>query len=204
MTSGGLPHSGTRGSTPADGSPRLFAAFRALHRPSTPRHPPCARRSSAAMLAHDAEPTGSTHVHHSALVKDPRPSRASSEPSTATTAPDASHEPRTQPTKLDSTKNGPLSGRITRTRASRSPYTSLFSSTITSVRIALLHIPAVRAEPLIVLPTDRSVSRARTLAIRATSVLEPLQPPDSRRTARAPCPRRSISISTPIPRPSRV
>ena len=94
MTSGGLPHSGTRGSTPADGSPRLVAAFRALHRPSTPRHPPCARRSSAAMLAHDAEPTGSTHVHHSALVKDPRPSRASSEPSTATRAPDASHEPR--------------------------------------------------------------------------------------------------------------
>jgi hypothetical protein len=47
MTSGGLPHSGTRGSTPADGSPRLVAAFRALHRPSTPRHPPCARPSSA-------------------------------------------------------------------------------------------------------------------------------------------------------------
>jgi hypothetical protein len=71
MTSGGLPHSGTRGSTPADGSPRLVAAFRALHRPSTPRHPPCARPSSAIALAHDAEPTGSTHVHHSALVKDP-------------------------------------------------------------------------------------------------------------------------------------
>ncbi len=49
MTSGGLPHSGTRGSTPADGSPRLVAAFRALHRPSTPRHPPCAHSSSAAM-----------------------------------------------------------------------------------------------------------------------------------------------------------
>ncbi len=93
MTSGGLPHSGTRGSTPADGSPRLVAAFRALHRPSTPRHPPCARRSSATMLAHAAEPTGSTHVHHSALVNVPEAQRTSSEP------PDhhghgASHDPR--------------------------------------------------------------------------------------------------------------
>ena len=75
MTPGGLPHSGTRGSTPADGSPRLVAAFRALHRPSTPRHPPCARRSSAIALAHDAEPTGSTHVTttlHLSTNRDPR------------------------------------------------------------------------------------------------------------------------------------
>jgi hypothetical protein len=46
MTSGGLPHSGTRGSKPAGDSPRTFVAFHALHRPSAPRHPPCARSSS--------------------------------------------------------------------------------------------------------------------------------------------------------------
>ena len=43
----GLPHSGISGSTPADGSPKLFAAFHALHRLVTPRHPPCAFPSSA-------------------------------------------------------------------------------------------------------------------------------------------------------------
>ena len=61
MTSAGLPHSGIPGSTPADGSPRLFAAFHALHRLMTPRHPPCAFPSSAPALTHDAKPTGSTH-----------------------------------------------------------------------------------------------------------------------------------------------
>jgi hypothetical protein len=47
MTPGGLPHSGIRGSTPADGYPRLIAAFHALHRLVAPRHPPCALNSSA-------------------------------------------------------------------------------------------------------------------------------------------------------------
>ena len=47
MTPGGLPHSGIRGSMPADGSPRLNAAFHALHRLVAPRHPPCALISSA-------------------------------------------------------------------------------------------------------------------------------------------------------------
>ena len=47
MTPGGLPHSGIRGSTPADGSPRLFAAIHALLRLVAPRHPPCALSSSA-------------------------------------------------------------------------------------------------------------------------------------------------------------
>ena len=44
---GGLPHSDIRGSKPAGGSPRLFAAIHVLHRHSVPRHPPCALLSSA-------------------------------------------------------------------------------------------------------------------------------------------------------------
>ena len=39
---GGFPHSGTRGSTVACTSPRLFAACHALLRLLLPRHPPCA------------------------------------------------------------------------------------------------------------------------------------------------------------------
>ena len=42
MTLAGFPHSGTPGSAPTCGSPRLFAACRALLRLSVPRHPPCA------------------------------------------------------------------------------------------------------------------------------------------------------------------
>ena len=45
MTLEGLPHSGIFGSTPACGSPKLFAANHALLRLSTPRHPPCALSS---------------------------------------------------------------------------------------------------------------------------------------------------------------
>jgi hypothetical protein len=41
----GFPHSGISGSTPADGSPKLIAVNRALHRLLTPRHPPCALSS---------------------------------------------------------------------------------------------------------------------------------------------------------------
>ena len=37
-----MPHSEIPGSTPACGSPRLFAAFRVLLRHLAPRHPPCA------------------------------------------------------------------------------------------------------------------------------------------------------------------
>ena len=108
MTSGGLPHSGTRGSTPADGSPRLVAAFRALHRPSTPRHPPCARRSSASMLAHDAEPTGSTHVHHSALVNVPETPASLVRAIHRHHGGDASHEPRLDLfNDFTANKNGP-------------------------------------------------------------------------------------------------
>jgi hypothetical protein len=42
MTLAGFPHSGITGSTPACGSPMLFAAYHALPRLSVPRHPPCA------------------------------------------------------------------------------------------------------------------------------------------------------------------
>ncbi len=42
MTLAGFPHSGISGSLPTCGSPKLFAAYRALLRLSVPRHPPCA------------------------------------------------------------------------------------------------------------------------------------------------------------------
>jgi hypothetical protein len=55
MTLAGFPHSGTPGSTPTCGSPRLFAACRALLRLSVPRHPPCALVSlDRIALAHPA------------------------------------------------------------------------------------------------------------------------------------------------------
>ena len=41
----GLPHSETHGSKPICGSPWLFAAYRVLHRPRAPRHPPYALSS---------------------------------------------------------------------------------------------------------------------------------------------------------------
>ena len=42
MTLYGFPHSDTFGSLPACGSPKLFAAYRVLHRLLAPRHPPYA------------------------------------------------------------------------------------------------------------------------------------------------------------------
>ena len=42
MTPCGLLHSDIPGSQPVCGSPRLFAAYRVLHRPPVPRHSPCA------------------------------------------------------------------------------------------------------------------------------------------------------------------
>ena len=47
----GLPHSEIPGSKPVCGSPRLFAAYRVLHRLSAPRHPPCTL-SSLTKLEH--------------------------------------------------------------------------------------------------------------------------------------------------------
>src|SRR5690606_27604843 len=40
--SAGFPHSGILGSQLVCSSPRLIAAYHALHRLSMPRHPPCA------------------------------------------------------------------------------------------------------------------------------------------------------------------
>ena len=76
ITRAGLPHSETRGSRPVDGSPRLFAVPRVLHRPSAPRHPPRAPCRSAPPRG-GPEPPGSRPrdpgppalSHHSPLVK---------------------------------------------------------------------------------------------------------------------------------------
>ena len=43
MKGTGFPHSEISGSKPADGSPKLIAVFRVLHRLMMPRHPSCAR-----------------------------------------------------------------------------------------------------------------------------------------------------------------
>ena len=43
MRVAGLPHSEISGSKPVDGSPKLVAVFRVLHRLLMPRHPSCAR-----------------------------------------------------------------------------------------------------------------------------------------------------------------
>lgn len=51
IISGGFPHSGILGSTPACGSPRLFAARYALLRLLAPRHPPYALISLTAAVA---------------------------------------------------------------------------------------------------------------------------------------------------------
>jgi hypothetical protein len=45
MSLEGLPHSGIFGSKPVCGSPKLFAAYHALHRLLAPRHSPCALSS---------------------------------------------------------------------------------------------------------------------------------------------------------------
>ena len=50
ITPRGFPHSGIRGSQPACGSPRLFAACHALRRFLAPRHPPSALLSLTTAL----------------------------------------------------------------------------------------------------------------------------------------------------------
>src|SRR6267142_2926553 len=45
MTPAGFPHSDIPGSKLICSSPRLFAAYRVLHRLLVPRHPPCALSS---------------------------------------------------------------------------------------------------------------------------------------------------------------
>src|SRR3954468_4200455 len=75
MALAGFPHSGTPGSTPTCGSPRLFAACRALLRLSVPRHPPCALvrltgyASRAASLQRvDTQPTDPSWTYVGARV----------------------------------------------------------------------------------------------------------------------------------------
>lgn len=75
---GGFPHSGIHGSTPACGSPWLFAACHALHRLLRPRHPPLALSSLATKLSkiilpiHFALARGYRAIPYS-LVKDQFP-----------------------------------------------------------------------------------------------------------------------------------
>jgi hypothetical protein len=57
---GGLPHSGIFGSRPVSGSPKLIAAVHALHRLSSPRHPPYALRSLTVVRRRGHDPP---HTH---------------------------------------------------------------------------------------------------------------------------------------------
>jgi hypothetical protein len=56
---GGLPHSDIHGSTPARGSPWLFAACHVLHRLLVPRHPP-----NALLIRDTPDPDRRIQVHH--------------------------------------------------------------------------------------------------------------------------------------------
>ena len=74
----GLPHSDIHGSTPARGSPWLFAACHVLHRLLVPRHPPNALialeisptltakaiTTKAAQAGHEPPCTGTIHTQH--------------------------------------------------------------------------------------------------------------------------------------------
>src|SRR5580692_4598628 len=55
---GGLPHSDIHGSTPARGSPWLFAACHVLHRLLVPRHPP------NALIMLEIAPQAAAQGHH--------------------------------------------------------------------------------------------------------------------------------------------
>ena len=76
MTLAGFPHSGIAGSMLTCSSPTLFAAYRALHRLSVPRHPPCAllsldRICSLALVRSEAlRPTYSPSHTLGALEQD--------------------------------------------------------------------------------------------------------------------------------------
>jgi hypothetical protein len=56
---GGLPHSDIHGSTPARGSPWLFAACHVLHRLLVPRHPP-----NALLILDTLDVIPKSNVHH--------------------------------------------------------------------------------------------------------------------------------------------
>ena len=73
---GGLPHSETHGSTPARGSPWLFAACHVLRRLLVPRHPP-----SALLARGNAEPApGSPQGPGRHPAQEPPPARPESGP----------------------------------------------------------------------------------------------------------------------------
>jgi hypothetical protein len=76
MTAAGFPHSGITGSTPACGSPMLFAAYHALPRLSVPRHPPCALvrlTGSLSLWIRTPSTSKSTHTLPSGAPKHPLP-----------------------------------------------------------------------------------------------------------------------------------
>src|SRR5215211_6247292 len=63
MTAAGFPHSGISGSLPTCGSPKLFAAYRALPRLSVPRHPPCALFRLTGYAHLPVDPRGYPRTH---------------------------------------------------------------------------------------------------------------------------------------------
>jgi hypothetical protein len=73
---GGLPHSDTHGSTPARGSPWLFAACHVLHRLLVPRHPPNALlilnlSASQVRTSQVHTPPAIMHGHHPQRTNPP-------------------------------------------------------------------------------------------------------------------------------------
>src|SRR3954451_275570 len=92
---GGLPHSDTSGSTPARGSPKIFAACHVLLRLLAPRHPPDAllllknpSRSRTTSLAQDPSNTGPiTYTHFAAPERTPPPPTHRDKAATATSLP---------------------------------------------------------------------------------------------------------------------
>src|SRR3954449_8959907 len=92
---GGLPHSDTSGSTPARGSPKIFAACHVLLRLLAPRHPPDAllllktHDALASQASHRTHPTGVSRFQASVVRHQ------SSEPKPKTSA--ARHHRRVTP-----------------------------------------------------------------------------------------------------------
>ncbi len=59
----GFPHSDISGSTPACGSPKLFAAYHVLHRFLVPRHPPYAFYNLTVLLKENSKDKKITPTH---------------------------------------------------------------------------------------------------------------------------------------------
>jgi hypothetical protein len=104
----------------------LFAAFHALLRLMTPRHPPCAFPSSAPALTHDAKPTGSTHSSPLCCCQCSR-DPVGLVPITLPPEDGDPHEPQPSlyPAYLHPSKTARLSSDRHRTRRCRSSRTSL-------------------------------------------------------------------------------